>query len=334
MKKILAMALVIIVICLCAVSCKKDGAPDGMIAAHKEGEPFLLYVPEGWTVDITGGVSGAYYAPADKIIVTARYYTPSRSDMTLDEYVTYVADSYLATLTDFNLTSRTNDVLGGSDARRITYTMTEDGVGYSAIQISAAHKGDMVSLNFYATGNALNDHADGVNDIISNFTLCDKAENTGDCVTDKKTPEGMKIASSDALEYRFYVPLSWICSTKSATTEAYYPESERTNVNVSSYSPDTQMTLAEFADTVRASNAEDLEDYELLSSGELLVAGKNAISDTFSADYDGQTVKLRQVMLYSQQSGLFYIITYTATDARFDEHMADFDAMLAGFTFR
>lgn len=337
MKKILSIILLLI-LCVSAVSCSRSDVPDGMLAAHIEGEPFKLYVPDGFTPNITGGVSGAYFAPSDKLIVTARYFTPADSQMTLDAYVDHCANGYLASLEDFNLTGRYSDVLGGSDARKLTYTMKQDGESYSVIQLTTKYNGDMISLNFYGTGKALESFADKIASIVSSFVLCEKAEIVGDCVADKKTPDGMKIASSDKLEYRFYVPQSWICSSTSPVSEAYYPESERTNVNLSSYSPDnkggTAMTLDEYVSDVRSGNAKALENIGNIESAECQVAGKRAISDTFTVELDGQRLKLRQVMLYSSTSGLFYTFTYTATDVKFDEHIADFDAMLTAFTFR
>ena len=333
MKKILAIVL-LLSLCLSFAACSKSDAPKDMISAHMEGEPFKLYVPEGWTPHIMGGISGAYFAPSDKIIVTARYHTPSDSNITLDDYVTYCADSYLASLDDFNLTGRYPDVLGGEDARKLTYTMSKDGESYSVIQYVARYKSDMISLTFYGTGKALETYADGVEKVTSNFVLCEKTQDLGDCVTDKNTPEGMKIASADKLEYRFYVPTSWICSSESPSSEAYYPESEKTNVTVSSFSPDGETTLEQFAQMTRDGNEKALLGYEMIESTSVTVTARAAVCDTFKVSYDGQDIRIRQVMLYSAQTGLFYVLTYTATAEKFDEHIADFDAMLAAFCFR
>ena len=75
-------------------------------------------------------------------------------------------------------------------------------------------------------------------EMIDVFKLCAKGEVKNDYVTDKKTPDGMKIASADALEYRFYVPTSWICDTEDGASQAYVDESGKPNVSVTAYIPD------------------------------------------------------------------------------------------------
>ena len=72
----------------------------------------------------------------------------------------------------------------------------------------------------------------------------------------------------------------------------------------------------------------------ILVDDSLTVAGEKARSFEYSAEYDGVTYKIRQVMIYAGQNGLFYTFTYTATEQNYELHMADFDAMLAAFIFR
>ena len=117
---------------------------------------------------------------------------------------------------------------------------TEGDKAYAVIQRTVKHRGDFVSLVLYATGDGMNVYSDFIDLIVENFTLSEKqaAENTPK--VDKKTPEGMQIASSDIVEYRLYAPLSWVCDADSGISEAYYPESEKTNVTVTSYSPSAE----------------------------------------------------------------------------------------------
>ncbi len=335
MKKLIAIILALM-ICASLVGCATDGAPDGMTSATLEGEPFVLYVPEGFIINTSSGISSAYYSSVDNnsLTVSARY--TAAGDKTLDEYMEYCANAYAESLEGFEKTAEVSGaMLAGSDARKLAYKMTVDGVDYKAVQITVKYNGDMISLNYYTTGDGMNVFADLIAEIVENFKLCEKTAQTGDCVTDKKTPEGMKIASSDVVEYRFYVPMSWVCNSESGISEAYYPESEKTNVTVTSFSPSNDITLDEYY-------ADCLEDYEKNIEGfglvgettDVTVAEKAAKRFTFIAKYDGVDYKICQVVLWSGQNGLFYTFTYTAVEQNFDLHIADFDAMLGAFIFR
>ena len=341
MKKIFALTLALLLLCAALVSCGDGETPDGMKSATLAGEPFVLHVPEGFTDNTASGISSAYYASVDNtLMVSARYYTPADTEMDLDGYMAFCADSYALSLEDFEKTSEVKgDTLGGSDARNFTYKMKRGDTEYKVTQITAKHKGDFISLNIYATNEAMTVYENFVSEIKTNFKLVDKAAVAGDEVVDKKTPEGMKIASSDIVEYRFYVPKSWVCFSESELSSAYYPESEKTNVTVTSYSPSAEekgMTLEDYYKKCIDEYRKTIKGFpEVISVTDgLTVAEKSAKSIVFTAQYGPVTYKIRQVMLYAGQNGLFYTFTYTATEENFELHMADFDAMLGAFIFR
>ena len=105
MKKIFALVLALLILCAALVSCSGGDTPDGMKSATLAGEPFVLYVPEGFTDNTASGISSAYYASVDNtLMVSARYYTHSDAEMTLDEYMLYCADSYALSLEAFEKT--------------------------------------------------------------------------------------------------------------------------------------------------------------------------------------------------------------------------------------
>lgn len=341
MKKIFALILALVLLCTALVSCGRGDTPDGMKSATLAGEPFVLYVPEAFTDNTASGLSSAYFVSMDNtLIVSARYYTHTDAEMDLDGYMTFCADSYAASLDNFEKTGAVaGDTLGGADARKLTYKMTRGDDEYKVTQITVKHKGDFISLNFYATGEAMTVYEEAVSQIKTNFKLADRTEIKGDEVVDKKTPEGMKIASSDIVEYRFYVPKSWVCFSESELSSAYYPESEKTNVTVTSYSPSAEekgMTLEDYYKKCIDEYRKTIKGFPevIMVTDGLTVAEKTAKSVVFTAEYGGVTYKIRQVMLYAGQNGLFYTFTYTATEENFELHMADFDAMLGAFIFR
>ena len=339
MKKIISLVLALLMVLATLVSCGSD-VPNGLKSVTVAGEPFILYVPESFSDNTASGVSSAYYKSVENdLIVTARHFTPADSEMTLDAYMSFCADSYAESLEGFEKTSEiAGDVLYGVDARRLEYKMTEGDKTYTVVQRTVKHGGDFVSLVMYAAGEGMSVYADFIDAIVENFTLTEKkaAENTPK--VDKNTPEGMQIASSDIVEYRFYAPLSWVCDADSKISEAYYPETEKTNVTVTSYSPSAEerdMLLIDYVKKCLVDYRTSINNFpnEIIVR-DLEVAGKEAKSIEFSAAYGETTYKIRQVVFYASEVGLYYSLTYTATAAKYAQHMADFDAMIAAFTFR
>ncbi len=336
MKKLIAVLTAIIFLVLPLCSCSgKEPVPRGMQLASVEGEPFKLYVPEGMNLNTESGISGAFLHTANKnkIIVSARYYTPEDSTMTLDGYIEYCKAGYAKSLAEFAIQTQDPAILAEKDAVKLVYTAKIDSANYTCTQYSVIHNGDMVSLHFYFPTDVASNYTDVISTVVQEFTLCDKSEVKNDEFVDKKTPEGMKIASHNKIEYRFYVPKNWICNSESGVSEAYYPESEKSNVTVTAYSPDDVLTAAEYVELCEKQYATDIIGYTLIEKkADLKVASRDAISLTFSTDYDGVEYTLRQVFFeYGQR---IYTITYTATKNNFDLHAADVDKMISVFTFR
>lgn len=330
-KKIAALALAL-VLCTCFVGCADDGAPDGMYSATVEGEPFILYVPDGWTDNTASGISGACIPGTDKIGVSARYYTPDNEEMTLEEYVDTAIARCSDTLEDFELTENGSAVLGGADAREIVYTAKLYERGYTFRQLTVKYLGDFVTLTFYAPDELYESNEEYFDKIADEFVLCEKDTDTNDCVTDKKTPDGMKIASADSVEYRLYVPVEWVCSSESGTSEAYFPESGKPNVTVSSYSPDGTVSIEDYFDDCEKQYKDTFDEYSLLASEEREVGGRRAVSYTYSVSAGGARVHIMQTVFTYRD--LIYSFTYTALSESFDAHLDDVENMLDAFTFR
>ena len=332
-KKIIALMLILLMIGASLASCKnRNGVPDGMQAAHLAGEPFCLYVPENWTVNTKSGISSAYSYANDKLIVSARYHALIDPAQTLDEYMIACAEGYAKTMTDFYLVSRAAALLGGKDARRMEYTVTEEGKSYTCTQISTFHDGLAVSLYFYCLTDVKDAVAEDFEEIRAAFVLTALAEPVNDEVVDNKTPEGMKIASAKNDAHRLYVPKTWICASESGKSEAYYPESGNPNVTVTIHVPDESISIEEYFASCEMRYIESLAGYERIAAQERQVAGRRAMSYTYRASYDGMSFCVMQTVL---SDGLaIYSLTYTAIEDRFDAHLTDVEAILGAFSFR
>lgn len=339
MTKKLISSLLLLALCVCAfASCgKEDEVPEGMYDVTLEGEPFILYVPGSWTDNRDSGMSSAYYSINNAVTVSARYYTPENADVTLDEYINGRAESYSASYENFKPVDRNaKSLLGEKTATRYEFTFDRvsgnTSTNITVVQYYAQHKGDIIMLNiYYATEKYTQEYGEMFEQIRSEFRFRDKkVVNGGE--TDKKTPAGMKIASFDGCEYVFYVPKSWVVNASDKLSEAYYPESSKPNVTVTSFAPDGKMTAKEYFTACQEIYKEDISGYELIGESERKLSGKDAVSYEYKAVYGNAEYRIMQtVAVYND---LIYSVTYTALADRYEEHKADVVKMLDAFRFR
>ncbi len=329
-KKLIALFAAILLI-LGATGCAKEtDVPEGMQSVTVAGEPFRLYVPTRWSDNTTSGLSSAYLSASEKIIVTARYRIAD--GMTADDFITLCEEQYAATLTDFTVTERTPAVLGGKDAVKLSYTMTEDEQSMSCFVICTLSDGDLISVSGYCPCDLWGAYAGEFDEILSAFTLAPRTDENGELFTDKNTPDGMEIASAKHVEYRFRVPTAWVCDAKSGVSEAYYPESERSNVTVTSYSPDRSMSVQEYFERCEIDYQKTLPSYERVGMTERTVDGRTAYSYTYRTTVEGREFTIMQTLFAYNE--MIYSITYTALSEQFESHLSDVEAMLNAFSFR
>ena len=336
MKKITAFffALLLCALCLMSTACSKndDGIPEGMKSVTISGEPFILYVPEAWTDNTTSGISSAYYASTEKILVSARYFTPANTELTIDAYMDLCAARYAESLESYSQTDRAPALLGTENAVKLSYSMVKDGVAYICFQITALYRGDMISLYGYCPAELYETVSADFDLIAKEFVLCEKSDPNGAELTDKNTPDGMKIASADHLEYRLYVPKTWVCDPESGRSEAYYPESQKSNISLTSYSPSESISVQDYFAQCEEEYKETLPSYARISETETRVADRLAYSYTYTTVVEGVDFTLMQtVFTYNE---IIYSLTYTAMSDTFDAHIGDVEAILSAFRFR
>ena len=331
MKKILLVGLALL-LCFGAVGCaKSEDAPEGMKLASLEGEPFRLYVPQNWTLNEGSGISGAFFFGPEQVVATARYVTPEE-EISSTEFLTSCSQGYALTLEDYKALSIDAAVLGSEDASKLSYTMTLNETDYSALLYATVWKGDVVSLHLYFPSEKQEELQNTLSAIVEEFVLCERSEPVRDFVTDKNTPEGMIIASSDKLQYRLYVPKHWVCHSESGVSEAHYPESAPSHVSLTAYTPDEVMTAEEYWDFCEKEYEDTLAGFSLIETEKLTVAEKDALSATYRVTYDGVTFCIQQTSFVYRE--LVYTLTYTALDDVFESHLDDVTAMLDAFCFR
>lgn len=181
--KFLKITLVIILVFASAVaivSCgKNDDAPKDMQRASSEFVNYVLFVPKTWTVDKTDGVISAYVAD-DKSNVSVTTFTPTRSyDSVVDyteEYLktlekTYVGYEYIEkeSLIPTAEKLETGITLGGVNATRLVYKLSQGDTVYKIMQVIISAKGYVYTLTYTALADKYDTHVDDVAKIIAEF---------------------------------------------------------------------------------------------------------------------------------------------------------------------
>ena len=70
------------------------------------------------------------------------------------------------------------------------------------------------------------------------------------CKKDDATPSGMKDAATAGAEYHLYVPEMWVPNNGNGISGAYANSTDKANVTVTSYLPDTVMSAESYFNDV------------------------------------------------------------------------------------
>lgn len=338
-------AVLLALACLVSlVSCRggddEEQVPDKMQCASREGDLFRLYVPSSWNLLQEAGQSGAYFSMTDKVTVTVHAYD-NPDTLSADRYTKEV---YLPSVeAGLGCQLQTEDgtpvggTLGGVAATVVSYSAAWGENKIFVSDILAAWEGKIYVLS-YRTGEETRDtYADIYAEIVKNFVFSDKPYPAKDPVNtvdpDAEAPEGMQLASNDDVAYRFYVPAQWTLDRRLPTSSAYVSESDRSNVSVTVYMPDSDhMTAEEYFDMVQTELKNTLQEVSDASVEETELDGRPARIYTYRANVGGDTYCFVQTV--AAYRGMVYTITYTATPEHYEEHLAEYRAILSAFDFR
>ena len=340
-KKILALILCFVVLLPIFAACDdNDGIPEGMQSVTLVGEPFIFYVPEEWTDNRDSGISSAYYSLEKSIMASARSYPcdAEAQSLGLAAYVDAVAAQNASTLSGYALVGEIKDAsLGAQNAKRYEYTYnysaTEENKT-TVIQYYTFYGEDVVVLSMYvATAHHSEEYMETFEKIRSCFELCEKNV-TNDEVVDKYTPEGMKKASDDDVQYACYVPKTWVTDLNDKLTYAYYPESGKPNVTVTCFSPSNDnITPEQYFMDCETKYMENLAGYKRVDEPvSRTVAERDAMSYQYVVAFGDSEYKVMQTVLI--YNNLAYSITYTARADAYEAHLDDVEIILNNFRFR
>lgn len=350
-------ALLCAVMLLSLVSCSKGGeeAPEGMQIACCAGADYRLYVPTSWVVNTSYGVSGAYRNIKEQSTVSVVSYpvgdytagmTEAGVNMTEsgariewfwnDQCLSAVARQALngeVTRVEEECVSTS---LGGANAKQYRYSALIDGQRLHFLQVVAERGERFYVFAFTANEKMFESCISDALKMLEVFIFADPYEpGSVKEIKGGDVPEGMKLASGEDVAYRLYVPNDWALRYDQSIYSAYV-EADGTSVSVLPYMHNAgSISVAGYFEMSQAQmkSIAGEEGYRLVSTTEnATLGGRKATVYEFYFRVGGVDYHYRQII--AAYRGMIYCVTYTATDAAYNAHMAEFDAIVGAFEFR
>lgn len=175
------------------------------------------------------------------------------------------------------------------------------------------------------------------------FVSCGKPE-------DQWQPAGMKLASSDKVDYKLWVPEEWTVDMSTGITAAYVSSSDRSNVTLTAFSlteGDNYMSISEYWSKYKEELEKTFPDIEVIDTGEegesdaleeendfgvtMLIDGVAAKKYVYTATVTGSSYKFMQVIFIHE--GYVYLLTYTALPNVYDSHTEEVGKIIENFRF-
>lgn len=346
--RVLAALMLAVLMPLSLASCgsEDDVIPENMQYATAEGAHYRLFVPIGWNLMTNMGISGAYASSQSwsyAAVTVKDYENPDGlavADYAKQVYLRQIAAVYPDE--DFSSLDSTVTKLDGVQACAVEYQGARDIVTYRTREVLCCYGDRVYVLTFCAQRDVYDDYAEVYDSIVENFRFdsepyaSDEPHNTVDTSAD--APEGMMLASSDGVDYLFYVPDTWVLDRAVPTSSAYVSESDRSNVTVTVYRADASqasMTADEYWAMCEEQLTAVLSDYKRSTeepvSGTL--DGRPSNTYTYTATVNGKLYRFAQTIA-AYRGGKVYTVTYTALDEVFDSHMDEYEQILSAFDFR
>lgn len=347
MKKIISLLFALILIfstCLSLTACSDDkdteGAPTGMQVADRT-DRYVFFVPENWIVqEKIDGIALAYAPNSDRSSLSL-YSAEIEDGIGVEDYWVSFADQY-EQYTEFKLLSEPKKVkFGTNDARLYEMSFTANGVGYQSFQCFCIKDGYVYIMTYLAKSAQKTDEATYYSD---NFNQADYSR---ECFTlngstgaqgaqrtpfaDEGTPEGMMLISDvSTVDYKLFVPTSWVIDMQSGYTSAYKSEG-KASVGVS-YTIPSARTLDEYVSNLENQYKVIYSQFSGMVKGEdIMLGGVQSAVYTYTATYAGREIKCKQV--FAIVGSYVYTLTYTAGAQDYDLSLAEVDKIISEFKF-
>ena len=168
MKKITALILTLIAILSLTACGANDNAPSGMKLASNEVCDFYFYVPTNWTIDMSTGVSSAYFSEKDRSNMSMTSYALSGA-MTVDAYWETIKSDYSALFAEMSEPEIKTTALDGVEAKQYTYVAKAGTEQFKIMQIFCVKGETVYVFTFTATPEKFEEHIDKVALVLAEF---------------------------------------------------------------------------------------------------------------------------------------------------------------------
>jgi hypothetical protein len=297
-------------------------------------------------VNTESGVSGGHYSPTEGIAVSMTeviFDKPASEDgspdttATLDDFVAHHM-AQLATMNGYVPERELDSSLNGKRAKDITYAAKVGGETYRFRQVLSKVEGRFYLFTYSSLADTFERWLDTVDGILENVMFYaypfEGSDDEKKIPQVENIPDGMKLVTDNDVAYRFFVPNEWVIGDAEAAALVYASESDRSNVTVMGYVPDTDgYSVADYWENTEKQYKSTLADYALTAEPrEETMGGRKATVYEYSYSLGGVTYRCRQaVCVYSY---MIVIMTYTALPENYDAHLDDVAAMQGALTFR
>ena len=148
-------------------------------------------------------------------------------------------------------------------------------------------------------------------------------------------PSGMIRLSNDYVDYNMFVPEAWTIITDENTSylSAYFNERDRSNITVTAFEVEkTYASLDEFWADYEAEFQSTFSDMEYSANERMLLDQHEAKAVEYTATVTG--VKYKYMQIVCVRGTTAYLITYTATEENYDDHIDTIWAVINEFSFK
>lgn len=155
------------------------------------------------------------------------------------------------------------------------------------------------------------------------------------CKKDDGVPDGMMDVSAADVAYRLFVPNTWVANNQSGVSGAYVSNTDRSNVTVTAYIPDTDgVTPTSYWEDVclPAYSAAFAAFHAVGEGADTTLGGRNARQYIYTFTLDGTEYECMQTV--AVQGGFVYSLTYTAETAKYADHTEEVATILSAFVFK
>ena len=338
MKRLL-LCLLALGLCLCTfAACKQDeDVPKGYKNATSVGDAFRFYIPSTWNPTVDYGVTGGYYNLSTLSVVRLKEYIRTDGMSAEEFYNASLRPAFLALADDCaEVEEPVASLLGSLDALRFHESGSVSGKKLQFLTYVGTAKEHFYVLTFTADDSVFDALLADVSGMAEVFKLAEPYQSSDKPVRAPNetvdAPVGMKLASSDDVSYRFFVPEDWEFDENLSISEAHN-KTGTANLTVVPYLPSESMTVSEFLSMQNGQLITAYGDgYEKLGETEGTLGARSATIVEYRIVDTGKTYRVREHA--TAHKGMIYSLTYTATEEAYDLYLADAAETVAAFTFR